>query len=105
MIGMLAAAFRRGVFAIGVLAIFVLFVGPVAILVLTSVRPASGAYYIWRGTAFTLHNFVEVMQQSQVVRAMFNSFVLSSLATIFSLGITIGSGYMLSRFSGWIQRS
>ncbi len=104
MIGMLAAAFRRGVFSIGILAIFVLFVGPVAILVLTSVRPASGAYYIWRGTAFTLHNFVEVLQQSQVVKAMFNSFVLSSLATIFSLGITVGSGYMLSRFSGWIQR-
>jgi multiple sugar transport system permease protein len=105
MIGMLAAAVRRGVFSIGVVTIFALFVGPVAILVLTSVRPASGAYYIWRGTAFTLHNFIEVMQQSQVVRSMFNSFVLSSLATIFSLGITVGSGYMLSRFSGWIQRS
>jgi multiple sugar transport system permease protein len=105
MTGAIAAAIRRGVFSIGVLAIFVLFVGPVAILVLTSVRPASGAYYIWRGTTFTLRNFVEITQQSQVMRAMFNSFVLSTLATILSLGITVGSGYMLSRFSGWIQRS
>jgi len=105
MMAALGAAIRRGVFSIGVLAIFVLFVGPVAILVLTSVRPASGAYYIWRGTTFTLQNFVEVAQQSQVMQAMFNSFVLSTLATIFSLGITVGSGYMLSRFSGWIQRS
>lgn len=100
MMAALASAIRRGVFSIGVLAIIVLFVGPVAILILTSVRPASGAYYIWRGTKFTLQNFVEITQQSQVMRAMFNSFVLSTLATIFSLGITVGSGYMLSRFSG-----
>lgn len=105
MIVLFVGALRRAAFAISVLAIFVLFVGPVAILAITSIRPASGVYYIWRGTSFTFENFVDVLQQSQVVRAMWNSFVLSTLATIVSLGITVGSGYMLSRFGGWIQRS
>jgi multiple sugar transport system permease protein len=105
MTGLVVAALQRAVFAISALAIFVLFVGPVAILGVTSIRPASGAYYIWRGTRFTLENFVDVLHQSQVMQAMWNSFVLSTLATVLSLGITVGSGYMLSRFGGWIQRS
>jgi multiple sugar transport system permease protein len=35
-----------------------------------------------------------------VVRAFINSFVIATLATIFSLAVTVTSGYMLSRFKG-----
>ncbi|WP_051379780.1 carbohydrate ABC transporter permease [Bradyrhizobium murdochi] len=105
MIALALHTLRHAIFAISIAAIFVVFVGPIAILGLTSIRPASGVFYIWRGTNFTFNNFVEVLHQSQVVEAMWNSFVLSTLATILSLGITVGSGYMLSRFGGWIQRS
>ncbi|MGY3622161.1 carbohydrate ABC transporter permease [Bradyrhizobium sp. USDA 10063] len=105
MIALAVEAVRRAVFAISAAAIFVLFLGPVAILGVTSLRPASGVFYIWRGTSFTLNNFVEVLHQSQVMQAMWNSLVLATFATILSLGITVGSGYMLSRFAGLIQRS
>jgi len=104
MIDVVTGAVRRALFAVGIAAILVLFIGPVAILGVTSLRPASGVFYIWRGSEFTLQNFVEVAHQSQVLRALWNSFVLSTLATVFSLGVTVGSGYMLSRFSGRLQR-
>ncbi|WFU14677.1 carbohydrate ABC transporter permease [Bradyrhizobium sp. CB3481] len=100
MIALALGSLRRAIFAISVAAIFVLFVGPIVILGVTSLRPASGVFYIWRGTNFTLNNFVEVLHQSQMLEAVWNSFVLSTLATILSLGIT-----ELSRFGGWIQRS
>lgn len=88
-----------------VLAVLLIFIGPVAILMVTSIRPPSGIYYIWRGTEFTLQNYVDVLQQPQILHAMFNSFVMATLATVVSLGVTVGSGYMLSRFTGRIQKT
>jgi multiple sugar transport system permease protein len=86
-------------------AVLLIFIAPVAILMVTSIRPPSGIYYIWRGTDFTLQNYVDVLKQPQILHAMFNSFVMATLATIVSLGITVGSGYMLSRFTGRIQKT
>src|SRR5262249_23928426 len=38
-------------------------------------------------------------------RALFNSFMISTLATVLSLGVTAPSGYMLSRFKGPIPNT
>ena len=85
-------------------AIFLLFLGPVVIMVVTSLRPGWAVYYIYRGTAFTVQNYLEVFARPAVVHAFVNSFILATLATLFSLGVTITSGYMLSRFRGPIPR-
>ena len=66
----------------------------------TSLRPESGVYYVHRGTEFTLASFVEVLQEERLVQAFFNSALISTLATVFSLLVTVSSGYMLSRFKG-----
>ena len=82
-------------------AVCLLFAFPVFWLVLTSLRPGlRGVYYVHRGTEFTIDNFHEVLSQEIVLRALFNSFMISTLATVLSLGVTATSGYMLSRFKG-----
>ena len=101
----LAPAARAALMLLVVVAILLLFLAPVAILVITSLRPGWAVYYIYRGTAFTLQNYLDVFARPAVVRAFTNSFVLATLATLISLGITVTSGYMLSRFSGPIPRA
>src|SRR5262249_52860645 len=96
----LLPAARAALMLLVVAAILLLFLPPVAILVVTSLRPGWAVYYIYRGTAFTLQNYLDVFARPAVVRAFANSFVLATLATLISLGITVTSGYMLSRFSG-----
>ena len=96
----LAPGGKRVLFALAAVAICLLFAFPVFWLVLTSLRPGTGVYYVHRGTDFTLENFGEVLAQEMVLRAMFNSFMISTLATVLSLGVTTTSGYMLSRFRG-----
>jgi multiple sugar transport system permease protein len=76
------------------------FAFPVFWLILTSLRPASGIYYVHRGLQFTLDNFVEVLSDEATVRPFVNSAVIATLATIASLAVTISSGYALSRFKG-----
>jgi len=101
----LAPAARAALMLLMVVAILLLFLAPVVILVVTSLRPGWAVYYIYRGTAFTLQNYLDVFARPAVVRAFINSFVLATLATLISLGITVTSGYMLSRFSGPIPRA
>jgi multiple sugar transport system permease protein len=96
----LAPGGRRVLFALGVIAVCLLFAFPVFWLVLTSLRPGYAVYYVHRGTDFTLDNFHEVLTQDIVLNAMWNSFAISTLATVLSLGVTVTSGYMLSRFKG-----
>src|SRR5262249_12209503 len=103
--GVLAPGGRAALFVLAALAIVLLFLGPIAILVVTSLRPGWAVYYIYRGTAFTLQNYLDVFARPAVVRAFVNSFILATLATVFSLGITVTSGYMLSRFDGPIPRT
>ena len=101
----LAPGGRAALSALIVAAIMLIFLGPVVILIVTSLRPGWAVYYIYRGTAFTLQNYLDVFARPAVVHAFVNSFVLASLATVFSLGITVTSGYMLSRFDGPIPRT
>ena len=95
----------RGVgFTVALVAISGVFAFPVLWLMLTSLRPQSGIYYVHRGLEFTLGNFGQVLQNERVVEAFVNSGLISTLATVFSLMVTVTSGYMLSRFQGRISR-
>jgi multiple sugar transport system permease protein len=101
----LAPGGRVVLLLLSVIAILLLFLGPVVILVVTSLRPGWAVYYIYRGTDFTLQNYIDVFARPAIVHAFVNSFVLATLATFFSLGVTITSGYMLSRFRGPVPRT
>lgn len=102
---LLAPAARRMLLILSVLAVLLIFLAPILILMVTSFRPQWGVFYIWRGTEFTIQNYLDVMGDPRIVEAMFNSFVVATLATVVSIGITVGSGYMLSRFMGKIQKT
>jgi multiple sugar transport system permease protein len=101
----LAPGGKKVFFALVVLGVCLLFAFPVLWLLLTSLRPGYAVYYVHQGTDFTLENFTEVISQPVVLKAMWNSFAISTLATVFSLGVTVTSGYMLSRFSGPIPNT
>jgi multiple sugar transport system permease protein len=103
--GALAPGGRAALLALTIAGILLLFLGPVVIMVVTSLRPGWAIYYIYRGTSFTVENYLEVFARPAVVHAFVNSFVLATLATLFSLGVTVTSGYMLSRFRGPIPRT
>jgi multiple sugar transport system permease protein len=96
----LAPCGKGVLFALAALAVCLLFAFPVFWLVLTSLRPGTGVYYVHRGTEFRIDNFGEVTSQAIVLKALVNSFVISTVATVLSLGVTATSGYMLSRFRG-----
>lgn len=102
---MLRPGARAAFMTLAVSAVLLLFLAPIIILVVTSLRPGWGVYYIYRGTEFTLANYVEVFQRGVVIEAFFNSFLVATAATILSLGVTVTSGYMLSRFKGWLPKT
>ena len=95
---------RKTLFALALFGICFAFAFPVLWLILTSLRPESGVYYVHRGTEFTLASFAEVLTDDRIVHAFLNSALISTLATIFSLLVTVSSGYMLSRFTGPASR-
>ena len=103
--GALAPGGRKALFVLTVIAIGFLFAFPVLWLGLTSLRPAFAVYYVHRGTDFTIENYFDVLSQDVVLNAFVNSFAISTLATILSLGVTVTSGYMLSRFKGPIPNA
>lgn len=96
---------RRVLFGLTLFGVCFLFAFPVLWLILTSLRPESGVYYVHRGTEFTLGNFAEVLTDDRIVEAFANSALISTLATFFSLLVTVSSGYMLSRFQGPAART
>ena len=102
--GALAPGGRKALLVLATLGILLIFLGPILVIIVTSFRPGWAVYYIYRGTDFTLQNYVEVLATSSVMRAFVNSFILATLATVFSIGITVSSGYMLSRFTGPVPR-
>src|SRR5213595_1590653 len=95
---------RKALFALALSGICFAFAFPVLWLMLTSMRPESGVYYVHRGTEFTLGNFAEVLREERIVEAFVNSALIATLATVFSLLVTVSSGYMLSRFTGPASR-
>ena len=82
-----------------------LFAFPVLWLLLTSLRPSSGVYYVHKGLEFTLDSYLQVLQDERLVHAFLNSGAIATLATVFSLLVTVSSGYMLSRFRGPISHT
>ena len=96
----MAPGARRAFFALAISAVCLLFAFPIIWLLLTSVRPQSGVYYVHRGLEFTLSSYAHVLADERIVQAVLNSFVIATLATIFSIMVTVSSGYMLSRFRG-----
>lgn len=101
----LAPGGRRAFIVLAMIAIVFLFTAPIITLVVTSLRPGWAVYYIYRGTDFTLANYREVLSTESVMHAFFNSFLVATLATIVSIGVTVSSGYMLSRFKGPLPRA
>ena len=91
---------RRISFGVALAAVCFLFAFPVLWLILTSLRPQSGVYYVYRGLDFTFDNFSQVFANERLVQAFANSAVIATIATIFSILVTVSSGYMLSRFRG-----
>src|SRR5215471_14107169 len=87
--GRLPPRSRKLLFALFVIAVCLLFAFPVLWMILTSLRPESGVYYVHRGTEFTLGNFLEVLRDERVVQAFVNSAIIATLATIFSLLVTV----------------
>jgi len=99
------SALRRAVFVVTVGVVCLVFAFPVLWLALTSLRPQSGIYYVHRGTEFTLGNFGQVLRNERIVQAFVNSALISTLATVLSLMVTVTSGYMLSRFRSVLSRA
>jgi multiple sugar transport system permease protein len=60
---------RKALFALALAVICFAFAFPVLWLILTSLRPESGVYYVHRGTEFTLGNFAEVLREDRIVEA------------------------------------
>jgi multiple sugar transport system permease protein len=62
-------------------------------------------YYVHKGLEFTLDSYLQVLQDERLVHAFLNSGAIATLATVFSLLVTVSSGYMLSRFRGPISHT
>ena len=105
LLGMLAPRAQRCFFALSLTAVCLLFAFPVLWLLLTSLRPSSGVYYVHKGLEFTLDSYLQVLQDERLVHAFLNSGAIATLATVFSLLVTVSSGYMLSRFRGPISHT
>jgi multiple sugar transport system permease protein len=105
LLGMLAPRAQRCFFALSLAAVCLLFAFPVLWLLLTSLRPSSGVYYVHKGLEFTLDSYLQVLQDERLVHAFLNSGAIATLATVFSLLVTVSSGYMLSRFRGPISHT
>src|SRR6201746_975910 len=95
---------RKALFALALSGICFAFAFPVLWLILSSLRPESASYHAHPGSEFTLGNFAEVLREDRIVEAFVNSARIAWLATVFSLLVTVSSGYMLSRFTGPASR-
>jgi multiple sugar transport system permease protein len=98
--GPLAKGWRQAFIGLALAGVLGLFLFPVFWLTLTALRPESEVFFVHRGTQITLANFFKAWQSPKIKESFLNSAVLAFLATIFSLQVTVMSGYMLSRFKG-----
>lgn len=101
----LAPGGARALFLLALAAVLLLFAFPVFWLIVTSLKPGYEVFYVHRSTEFTWVNYFDVLQEEIVVSAFINSFAIATLATVFSLAVTVTSGYMLSRFRGPIANT
>ena len=107
--GTLAPGGERALLNLVVIGVTLLFAFPIFWLVLTSIRPAWGVFYVHEffsdGEA-TLDNFGAAFEYADnLLEAFINSFVISTIVVVISLIVTVSSGYMLSRFKGPLANS
>jgi multiple sugar transport system permease protein len=100
----LAKGARKAFFALVLVGVCLLISFPVLWVTLTALRPESEVFYVHAGTTLTLESFAKAWRYPKIQEAFVNSAVVSTLATVFSLQVTIMSGYMLSRFRGVTSR-
>jgi multiple sugar transport system permease protein len=98
--GALRKGWKKAFVCLALIGVLGLFLFPVFWLTLTALRPESEVFYVHRGTHFTLANFAKAWRSPKIQESFVNSAVLAVLATVFSLQVTVMSGYMLSRFKG-----
>jgi multiple sugar transport system permease protein len=96
----MAKGWRKVFFGLVVISMCGLILFPVFWMILTALRPESEVFYVHRGTQITLENFWKAWQSPKIQESFVNSAIVAFLATVFSLQVTIMSGYMLSRFKG-----
>src|SRR5260370_22202459 len=77
MFARLPAGARRALFALALAGACLAFAFPVLWLILTSLRPESGGYYVHRGTELTLGDFAEELLDCRLVRSFVNSALVS----------------------------
>ncbi len=97
---MLAKGWKKAFFGLVTIAICLLIVFPVFWMTLTALRPEADVFYVHKGTRLTLENFFAAWKFPRIQESFVNSAVVATLATIFSIQVTVMSGYMLSRFKG-----
>ena len=94
-------AVRRVLLALATVAVCLLFAFP-DLLADADLAPA-GLRRLLRAPRHRVHaprTSTRCSASRQVLKALCNSFAISTLATVLSLGVTVTSGYMLSRFKG-----
>jgi len=89
---------RKALFALALSAICFTFAFPVLWLILTSVRPESASIMSIAAPSSRSATLPRCCVTTRIVEAFVNSALIATLATIFSLLVTVSSGYMLSRF-------
>lgn len=77
-----------------------LFAFPVLWLILTAFRPPADVFYVHASSGFSLDNFRAALKWPKLGMSFWNSAVVATLSTLFSIVITVPSGYMLARFPG-----
>jgi multiple sugar transport system permease protein len=73
---------------------------PFAVMLATALKPASEimtAHAEWLGTRLAFENFVSMWQATNFGRALWNSVVVSSVATLGAIAVSLPAAYILSR--------
>ena len=81
----MAPGARAAFFGLALAAVCFLFAFPVLWLLLTSLRPQSGVYYVYRGPDFTLGSYLELLHTPRLVRAFVTCGCITTLPTVLSL--------------------
>jgi len=87
------------VIVLTLLTLFVLF--PLYVVVSTSIKPLSdiGGQFTWIPSTITLQPYIDMWNTVPLLRYFINSLIVTSVATVFSVLISIFASYALARLS------
>ncbi|HWV76597.1 MAG TPA: carbohydrate ABC transporter permease, partial [Isoptericola sp.] len=92
---------RRWLLTAGLTAVAILVVFPLYWMVVSALTPGgqsqSSDFYLWPD-APTLGNFTEVFATQPVWRWLGNSFLVATVGTALSVGVSLGAGYALAKY-------